>query len=141
MQHNGSVFVRRLQQHFRDGSGNPEVAVDLERRVRVQQIGVNRLLEHGLNARPCRFPVAQPRKQARQPCVAPPGVPAAVRDAVRQRFARRVKQRRPLRNRPRRIQPVQVGHMAVSRLRFGEFVCPFQQPTVRPDAQRRQFVR
>ena len=78
-----------LQEHLGDGGGGTEVAVDLERRMVVKQVGKGRLGDQGTEVLPGLCAVAQAGEEVDDPGAAPAGVPPAVGEASLQRVGRR----------------------------------------------------
>ena len=74
-----------LEQHLGNTRGGAKVAVYLERRVGVQQIGVTGAGQQGAKIAFRLRAVAQPGEKADDPCTAPAGMPAAVGQAEVQR--------------------------------------------------------
>ena len=68
------VIQVTLDQHFGDSRRSPEVAVDLERRVIVEQIGERRLPQQFLKMNIGLFAVQQPRPEVDDPGPAPAGM-------------------------------------------------------------------
>ncbi len=131
-----------LQQHLRDPGAAAEVAVDLERRVVVEEVGQGRLGEQRRQVLVGLLPVAEPREEVHHPGAAPARAAAAVRQPALERDARGPRQlgRAPERDRVSRVQAEEVGDVTVARLGFVEILEPLLQLAVLADPVRRQPV-
>ena len=78
--------VVALCQHFQDSGSAAEIAVNLEGRVIVKEIGQGTLGQERLQMLPCRRAVLKPGIEIDDPGTAPPGVPTSVRQAAAQRL-------------------------------------------------------
>src|SRR5262245_37890372 len=77
-----------LQQHLCDAGGGAEIAVNLERRVNVEQVGQRRFGEQREQVLVSLLSVLQPRPEIDDPRAAPSRVPASVFESVFKRLAR-----------------------------------------------------
>ena len=133
-----------LQQHFRDARSGTEVAVDLERRMGVEQVGVNAAAPAGRHQEPLEnlvgaVAISEARPEVDLPCLAPAG--AAVAAGI-ERNARRLRQLR----RAQRgdlaagMHGEEVRHVAVAVSRVIDVLHPFLELSPFADLRAEQFV-
>ena len=132
-----------LQQALCDGSRAAEVAVDLERRMGVQQIRVGRPRQQLLQILVCHPAVQESRPQIDDPCTAPARMTAAVDETADQCGTGSLAQFRRVIRRDEvcRIEGKQVRDMAVTDLHLFIVLRPLLDLTVLADLQRRQLFQ
>ena len=138
-----------LHDHLGHRCRRAEVAVDLERDVRVgparrvrrQQADVRAGGEHALERLEGAVTVAEPRPHERRPRPAPRAVRRAVGQPMLQRLGDRCDQGRIAVDDQLVVGEgaEQVGEVAVSRLPLDDLVAPLHQPAVAADRRRRQL--
>ncbi len=138
-----------LQQHLGHAGGVAEVAVDLERRVGVEQVGVKAAAAHHHLRRPHgREQVADDRVGVVAVAHARPEVDLPAHRPAGGLVAAQLQRARPPRATARawlrgdlvaRVEAVQVRQVAVLRLALGEVLVPLLQLPAGPDLVRRQL--
>ena len=128
------------EQHLGDPRRPAEVAIDLERRVRIEQVrerGLPKQRQHVL-VRELGF--LQPRPEVDDPRAAPAGMTPAVGQPPLQRFLGRRRQfrRAVQRDLVARVQRIELRHVPVAGLHFLEVLRPFLDLPVLADLERRQ---
>ena len=124
-----------LQQHLGDRGGSAEVAVDLKRRMGIEEVVERRFGQQQLEIFIRFFGVLEPGPEVDQPSAAPAGVAAAVRQAMLDGFAAGGGElgRPPQGELLAGVQAERMRDMAVAGVGFRELLGPLHQPAVAAD--------
>ena len=137
-----------LEQHLSDSGGAAEIAVDLERRMGIEQVVLGRFRQQGVDVGACLLTIPQAGVEIDQPGPAPAGVGTLAglgifvvfAPALYRTFRRGKQSWIPVGDGRARIQPEKVGHMTVTRLYFLIILDPFPDGVVAAaDPYRRQL--
>ena len=125
-----------LNQHFGNSGYKAQVAVDLKRRMIVEQIRQHGISQQRFNIIQALIAVSESGPHIDDPGSGPPRVSAAVGQALSERRFRRLQQRFAslvIEEGPARIQREQMRDVPMARLGFLIGLCPFQDSALFTD--------